>query len=156
RHHTSNIHKLFQCIYMIECLKDCTLSSYNNSLLQEYLENLSLQLMHFLYILPTGDDFFISSIIRLISETLLKIFYLSSAEKPIDKKDIDTIAHQDLWEKKIKVTNNYSNINYNNIIIEINNVFNKNSENMHAKNTSKLMSATYLEQFMKNGYVFDK
>lgn len=155
--HRKNIEKIFQCVYMVSCIQDYSIAEDSNeNLLNEYKNNLYIELIHLLYVLPIGDDYFISSIFRLISETILKIFYIRASAVQVSETEINNISHQDLWEKKIKNTDKYKEKIYNNEIIQINNMFNTNSEIMHSKKEGSVASSTYLEQFMSTGIALKK
>ncbi|WP_121615190.1 hypothetical protein [Virgibacillus halodenitrificans] len=130
---SSNVHKYkniihysFKTIYLLDLYYHYQGTSIKSkSLLME----LKMSFVRFLYVLPINDYFFIETILRAISENVLRVVYnIIYPDKGIE--EIKKLSYRNLWQNGIKKSNVFSE--NNTTLSNINNIYRQKSDTIHS------------------------
>ncbi|WP_326931590.1 hypothetical protein [Enterococcus avium] len=142
----SSTESLFKCIYLTEIIID----EFNGDLSDDEVEILldgNRMIYRLLYILPSGEKYFVSSAIRGLSESLLRTLLLRESTQ-LSLQNLKGEQFRYLKDK-VKKTSTYSNCK--SIIDKVISLFGQHSKIIHNKKKHS-EHITYLEDYM---YGFD-
>lgn len=136
------ITKIFKSISLLELFSSHEKVQQNT---KELIEELQMYFIRFLYVLPLNDYYFVDTLLRAISESILRIVYsiIFVSEELIN---IKKIKYREMWHEKIKKSDIFDEFRIS--LSNINNIYGKKSRTVHSDQEQYSNKITYMIDLM--------